>query len=469
MSETGVEVFFDPESVAIVGASVRPNSLGRAILENMLKRFRGKIYPVNPKYKDEMGLKWYPSITAIGEPVDLAVIAVRAEIVPRVLEDAGKAGVKGAVVVSGGFAESDEKGRALQEELMKVASKYGIRIVGPNCIGVYNALSGLDTFFLPEDRMKRPHRGPIAIISQSGAFLASVMDWAAQEGIGIAKAINFGNKVDIDEVDLLRYFRRDDHIRVIIAYLEGIKPGKGRLFVEEASKTTRVKPIVLLKSGKTERGAAAAASHTAALAGSYEVFSAAMRQAKVIEAEETIDLFDMAKALSWLNYPRGRRIGVITNAGGPGVIMVDNLIRYGLEVPRFSDDLQAKLKSVFERRVATGNPVDLTGDADDEDFEKAIDIIVKSGEVDLLVIIALMQPPRLTLNLAEIIAEKAWKNRDIPFIVVTIGYKWAQEFSARLENRGIPVYDFPERAARAAYALAFCSECTRGCGSVDTC
>ncbi len=454
-----MEAFFNPSSIAIVGASPRPGSLGRAILDNLRLRFKGRLYPINPKYSSELGLTWYSSIGDLPEPPDLVVIAVKAGLVPRILESAGEKGAKAAVIISGGFAESGEEGRRLQEEAYEIARKYGVRVVGPNCIGVYNALTGVDTFFLPYDRMRRPPRGPVAIISQSGAFLASIMDWAALEGIGIAKAVNFGNKMDVDEVDMLEYFGWDDDIRVILMYLEGLRPGRGREFVRVAKEVTRRKPVILLKGGKTSRGASAAASHTAALAGDYDVLRGVMRQARIIEAEEVIDMFDMGKALSNLNYPKGQRVGIVTNAGGPGVIMVDNLVRYGLDVPEFSHSLQERLREVFPPRVAVRNPVDLTGDASNEDYEKALRTVVESGEVDIIVVIALMQPPVLTVELGDLIADIAWEHRGIPFVVVTMGSDIAKKLAERIEGRGIPVYPFPERAARAVYAIAHCSMC----------
>lgn len=459
--EHELDVFFNPRSVAIVGASPREGSISRAILENMMKRFKGQIFPVNPKYDEILGLKAYPKLTEIPEPVDLAVIAVRAELVPKIMEDAAVKGVKGVIVVSGGFAEIGEEGKKLQERIVEIARKAGIRVIGPNCIGVYNALTGVDTFFLPWDRMKRPHKGPIAIISQSGAFLASVMDWAAEAGIGITKAVNFGNKIDVDEVDLLEYFGEDHNIKVIIVYLEGVNPGRGKELIRVAREITtkKGKSVILLKGGKTASGARAAASHTAALAGSYEVFKAAMNQANIIEVDDTITLFDMAKALALLHPPKGSRVGIITNAGGPGVIAADTLARYGLEVPQFSEKLKAKLREIFPPRVAVNNPVDLTGDATDEDFKKALEIVINSNEVDMILVLALMQPPTMTLKVADYIAEIAWRRKDKPVVVVTIGSEYAKKFREYLESRGIPVYDFPERAVKALYALARCARC----------
>ncbi len=456
-----IDVFFYPRSIAVVGASPRKGSIGRAILENLLAAYKGRVYPVNPKYEEILGLKAYPSLLNLPEPPDLVVIAVRASLAPQIAEEAGKAGARGLIVVSGGFAEAGEEGRRLQETLRQVIDRYGMRLIGPNCIGVYNALSGVDTFFLPRERMKRPHKGPTAIISQSGAFLASVMDWAAEEGIGISMAVNFGNKLDVDEVDLIDYFADDDNIRTIIIYLEGVKPGRGRKLIEAARKATgKGKSIVLLKAGKTSAGAAAAASHTAALAGDYAVDRAAFKQAGIIEVDEPIKLFDMAKALARLTPPKGRRVAIITNAGGPGVIAADKLVELGLEVPRFSANLQGRLREAFpEPRVAVGNPIDLTGDATPEDFAKALNIVMESDEADMVMVLALMQPPTMHMRVADIIADAAWRRRDKPVVAVTIGSEYAKKMREYLEGRGIPVYEFPDRAASALYALSRCTPC----------
>jgi len=458
-----IDVFLYPESVAVVGASQRPGSVGRAIVENLIASYKGRIYPVNPKYPKVLGLKSYPNLKSLPETPDLVVVAIRAERVLDVVEEAADIGARGVIVVSGGFAEAGPRGRMLQERLKEIITGSKTRLLGPNCIGVYNALSGIDTFFLPKDRMKRPHKGPIAIISQSGAFLASIMDWAAEEGIGISMAVNFGNKIDVDEVDFIEYFIHEEKIRTIIMYLESINPGRGRDFIDASRRAVQAgKSLLVIKAGRTSAGAAAAASHTAALAGDYAVYKAAFRQARVIEVDEPIQLFDMAKALVRLTPPRGRRVGIITNAGGPGVLAADRLAELGLEVPRFSEGLRAVLRRYFPERVAVGNPIDLTGDATPEDFKKALEAVIESGEVDMLMVLALMQPPTMHERVADIIADIAWRHRDKPIVAVTIGSEYAKKMRDYLENRGIPVYDFPDRAANALYALARCTECRWG-------
>ena len=265
--------FFNPKSIAVVGATPNRNKLGYVVLDLLMRKFKGRLYPVNPKYDELFGLKCYPKVSAIPEVVDLVVVVVPAPIVIDVIEDAGKKGVKAAVIISSGFSEIGGEGVERERELLKVAKEHGVRIIGPNCLGVYDAFSGVDTWFIPEERMMRPPPGVIAILSQSGALAAAMLDFAASEGIGIAKAVSYGNRVDVDEADLLEYFKDDPNVEVVLIYVEGFKQNFGRRFREVAQEFLKEKPIIVLKAGKTARGAAAASSHTGALAGAYEAVS----------------------------------------------------------------------------------------------------------------------------------------------------------------------------------------------------
>jgi len=451
----GLDAVFYPETVALVGASGRPGAFSHEMLRNLARSFRGRVYAVNPKYREILGVPSYPSILDIPDKVDLAVVALRADRVPDALEEAGRKGVRAAVVVAGGFAEVGGEGERLQEKIVEIARRYGFRLVGPNCIGVYNAVNGLDTFFLPPEKMRRPPKGYIAVVSQSGAFLTTMMDWLAQEHIGIVKALNIGNKADVDEADAIAYYTQQETVNTIMVYSEGVTPGRGRVLVEtvEAARDAG-KRIVFLKGGKTSQGARAAKSHTAALAGDYEVFREALREAGAIVAETPQDFIDSGKALSLMRLePKGRRVGVVTNAGGPGVLATDELARRGLEVPEFSSRLREALRPHFPPIVALGNPVDLTGEARDEDYRKALEIIADSGEVDSLLVLALVQPATMTIAVADIIADIAW-SRKIPTVAVTIGAEYGELVKDYMESRGIPTYFMPDRAAAAIQALA---------------
>ncbi|NPA99697.1 MAG: CoA-binding protein, partial [Crenarchaeota archaeon] len=321
-----IEKFFNPNSVAIVGASPKPGKVGNVILANFKRRFKGRIYPVNPKHEEIMGLKCYPSIKDLPETPDLVVIAIPAPKVPQVLRDAGEKGVKAAIIISGGFRETGtEEGKRLEEEIVKISKEYGIRILGPNCLGIYDNWSGVDTFFLPDEKMMRPPKGKISFISQSGAFASALLDWMAYRNIGISRAISYGNKIDVDDVDLLEFLAKDDKTGLIIMYLEGLKPGRGRLFIDKAKEVVQKKPIVIYKAGKTSRGSTAAASHTAALAGNYAIYKAAIKQAGLIEATSFDEIMDLSKILLTQPLMKGRKVYVVTDAGGVGVMLTDAL------------------------------------------------------------------------------------------------------------------------------------------------
>ncbi len=452
-STSSIEVFFKPRSIAVVGASPTPGRLGYVVVQRLVNRYKkGKVYPVNPKYGEVLGLKCYRSVEEIPGPVDLAVVLVPAPLVPGVVESCVRKGVRGIIIISGGFAETGPEGAKLEEKIRETIRGTGTRVIGPNCIGVLDLHGGMDTFFLPEEKMMRPPPGDIAIISQSGALLSAMLDWAAHMGIGVSKAVSYGNKIDVDEVDMLEYLANDPETRVIVIYVEGLRPGRGKAFIEAVRRIVREKPVIVLKGGRTERGAVAAASHTAALAGSYEVFRAALRQAGAIEAVDVVDVFDLAKALTMQPPARGDRVAVITNAGGPGVMATDALESLGLRVPLLSEELQARLRERFPPFYSVKNPVDVTGGGSNEDYRHAIEVVVRSDEVDALLVVALIHPPGFSAELADIIAE-ATKGTGKPVVAMSFGGGETSVLRGKLEKSGIPVYETVERAARALWAL----------------
>ncbi len=448
-----LEKFFHPRSVAIVGATPKEGKVGKVLLENFIKRFKGKIYPVNPKYDEIMGLKCYKSIKEIPDEIDLVVIAIPAPAVPNVLRECGEKGVKAVIIISGGFRETGtEEGAKLEDEVIEIAKQYGIRIIGPNCIGIFDNWSGVDTYFLPDEKMKRPPRGYISFISQSGAFASALLDWMAYHGIGVSRAISYGNKVDVDDIDLIEYLGDDDKTKVIIMYLEGLKPGRGRLFIEKAREVSRKKPIVIYKAGKTARGGLAAASHTAALAGDYQLYQAAIRQAGLIEAFSFDDIMDISKVLLTQPLMKGRRVYVITDAGGVGVMLTDALSSEGFELPRTPEDLKNELREILPPHCIVENPIDLTGDTDDERYIKVLEKVLPREDVDAVVVVALPQVPGIKGTLFEYLVEA--KNKyNKPLLVVIIGGPEAEKFKNILEDKGIPVFESPERAAKALAAL----------------
>jgi len=461
MYTVGAEVFFEPKSIAVVGASPRADNMGRVILNNLRHKFGGRLFVVNPKYDNVDGVKSYRSLSDIEEDVDVAVIAVNAMATPSVLDDAGRKGVKGVIIFSGGFAETGtEEGIRLQEEVVSVAKKYSIRVLGPNCIGVYNASNGVDTFFLPLERMRRPKPGPIAIVSQSGALLATLMDWAAANNIGISKAINFGNKVDIDEVDSLNYLVKSPDIKVILMYLEGVSRGRELVSAIRDVTYKARKPVLILKGGRTSEGSRATMSHTASIAGSYATFYEVMREANAIVLEDLQDMFDAAKVLSASGVPKGPRVAIITNSGGHGVIAADNIASRGLLVPPPSQATLGALKGLFPYRVSLKNPFDLTGDSRPEQIEAVAETLINNGDADAILLVALVQPPTMdfdkTLNS---ILNIRRRHPDVPMVVVTIGAEYGERLARALEDVGVPTFEFPDRAARALSTLWRCARC----------
>ncbi len=444
--------FFEPRSVAIIGATPKPGKVGRVILENFIKRFKGRIYPVNPKYDEILGLKCYKNVKEIPDEVDLAVIAIPAPRVPSVMRDIAEKGIKAVIIISGGFRETGtEEGARLEEEIKKIAVENGIRILGPNCLGIFDNWSGVDTFFLPDEKMKRPPKGPISFISQSGAFASALLDWMAHHKIGLSRSISYGNKVDVDDIDLLEYLGRDDKTGLIIMYLEGLKPGRGRLFIDIARKVSREKPIIIYKAGKTSRGGLAAASHTAALAGNYQLYKAAIKQAGLIEALSFDEIMDLAKTLLTQPLMNGDRVYIVTDAGGVGVMSTDALTMQGFNVPRTPSDLKDKLREMLPPHCIVENPIDLTGDADDDRYIKVLETLLPRSDVDAVIVVALPQIPGLKGKLFDYLVNARKYNK--PILVIMIGSEEAEKFKEYLEDNGIPVFESPERAAVALRAL----------------
>ncbi|WP_291766027.1 acetate--CoA ligase family protein [Caldivirga sp. UBA161] len=449
----GIEVLFYPSSVAVIGATPKPGHVGYVIMSNLLSKFKGKVILVNPRYDSINGVKCYKSITEVNDEVDLAVVAVPAPVVPQVTADAVKKGVKALIIISGGFSEVGDEGRRLEDEVREIVKNTQVRVLGPNCIGVYNADNGLDTFFLPEDRMGRPPKGPIALISQSGAVAAAILDWASRRRLGIGLAVNYGNKLDVNESELLEYLANNSNVKVITIYMEGLKyPGEGLRFLETAKKVTQMKPVIVYKAGRTKASAGAVASHTAALAGDYEIYRGAFRQAGLIEANSVREMFDLAKALATQPLPRGRRVLVLTDSGGMGIQAVDTLSTLGLEVPELPETIQSMLRKFLPPLAIVRNPVDVTGSATDEYYKIVLDSILPTSYVDMAIIIALMQIPGLTPNLVNYIIDA--KRYGKPMVVVSFGGSTMMEkFNESLEDSGIPVYATPDRGARALWAL----------------
>jgi acetyl coenzyme A synthetase (ADP forming)-like protein len=464
-----MHVFFEPKSVAVIGASKKIDKAGHVIFKNFVINknhgiFHGEIYPVNPNEDYILDYKCYPSLTKIPGIVELIIIVVPAQIVPSIMREAATKGVKAAVIVSAGFSEVGN--HELENEVKKIAKETGIRVLGPNCLGVYDSYTGIDMLFLPETKVltsgdemvatPRPMKGYISIVTQSGAFGASALDYLTGRQIGISKFVSFGNKCDVNESEMLYYLMQDDKTRAILLYVEGID--SGREFMEVSAHVTKKKPIVALKSGRTTAGARAALSHTGALTGSDKVYDAAFSQVGIVRAKDMEQFFDMSKALAFQPPANGSNIGILTDAGGPGIMATDECEMLGLTVKKFSKKTLQKFEELKERgilpKIATcGNPVDLTGLATSETFEYATQIIMEDPEIHGLIVLGLHHLPGLQEDFVDRVAQVA-KNFIKPIVACDIGEtEMALYVRFRFDKLGIPSYASPEDAARAMKAL----------------
>ncbi|MDQ1281236.1 MAG: hypothetical protein QG670_2500 [Thermoproteota archaeon] len=444
--------FFNPKSVAVVGASREPRKFGHVILKNFIdSEFTGKAYPVNPKAEDILGLKSYPNLKEIPDELDLTIIAVPAPIVPSIIDECLLENVKAAVIISGGFRETGEKGEKLELEIKKKIEGSNLRIIGPNCIGVYDPANHVDTLFLPRYRLRRPKPGPIAFISQSGAFGSAVLDRAASQDIGISKFISIGNKIDVDEVDLLNYLAEDNLTKCITVYVESIE--RGRDFLKVASRVTDNKPLILLKGGVTKDGARAALSHTGSLAGSAKIYTGAFEQAGAIQAQTVDELFDYARALGYQPTIRGQTsVAIVTNGGGFGVISTDEASRLGLKLASFDPKTIEGLQEKLPDYAIVHNPLDLVGDADVDRYRLALNAVSSDPNVGVILVIVLLQTSFIESDVVDAITE-SHVTFGKPTVVCTIGGEFTQILVKMLEENHIPSYPTPERAINAINAL----------------
>ena len=440
--------FFIPESVAVIGASKHPDKLGFKILKNVVDGgYKGKVYPVNPSAEgDILNLKSYKSISEIPTPPDLAIIVIPARFVPDVAEECGKKGVKGLIVISAGFKEAGEEGKKREEALKEIVKKYGMRMIGPNCLGVIDVVNRLNASFA----FDMPPKGKISFITQSGALGTAVLDWAAKEDIGLSKFVSFGNMADVSETDLIADFGEDPETSVILLYMEGVKDGKK--FIETARKVALKKPIIMVKSGKSTAGSKAVSSHTGSLAGSDNAYNAALKQSGVIRANSVQELFDYAMAFSCQPVPQGKRVAVVTNAGGPAVMATDAIEAEGLIPAIISEKTRTSLREFLSPAANVHNPVDILGDALADTYGKAMDLVLSEDGVDAVVAILTPQVVTQIPESAEKIADVAHRHKK-PVVASFMGGKRIEDGVKVLMKKGIPNYPFPERAVSSIKAM----------------
>ena len=438
-----MQALFEPHSVALVGATERSGSVGRTVLENLLAgKFAGPVYPVNPHHKELLGLRAYSSVSEIGKPIDLVVIATPAATVPEVVEDCAGAGAKGAVVISAGFRERGPEGKALEERIHPVLQRSGMRLIGPNCLGLMVPHARLNATFAAD--MALP--GNVAFISQSGALLTAILDWSLKELVGFSAFVSAGAMLNVDWGDLIYYFADDPRTQSIVLYMESV--GDPRSFLSAAREVALVKPIVVIKAGRTEAAAKAAASHTGAMTGSDEVLDAAFRRCGVLRVQHISELFSVAEVLSKQPRPSGPKLSIVTNAGGPGVLATDKLISQGGELAPLAETTRQRLDALLPPHWSHNNPVDILGDADPLRYRQTVEVVAADPATDGLLVILAPQGMTDPASAAEEVAKVKMPKR-APILASWMGGLHMQAAEEVLNRAGIPTFSYPETAAAA--------------------
>jgi len=436
-----LESFFNPRSVAVVGASREPGKVGYEILTNMVDAgYEGKIYPVNPK-ADKIGqLKCYGNLEAIGEEPELVIIVVPAGIVPDVMKQCAAIGVKAVIIITAGFKEVSEQGCRLEQKVAQIAKEAGIKVIGPNCLGVIVTANKLNASFGGD----LPKAGTIGYLSQSGALLAAILDMANAGGIGFSKLVSIGNKADVNELDVIEAFGRDPDTKVIAGYLESIT--NGGAFVRQAERISQIKPILLIKSGSTGAGAKAASSHTGSLAGSETAYECVFERAGIIRCDSIKTQFDFANALANQPLPKGPGVAVITNAGGPGIMAADAIVQQGLVFAKLADETMTKLASNLPAAANVHNPIDVLGDALADRYELALSVVLDDANVDTVLVLLTPQAMTASAAIAETVIKVADKKPAKPVLACFLGAGKVEEGIKILRKGKIPQYDSPESA-----------------------
>jgi 3-hydroxypropionyl-CoA synthetase (ADP-forming) len=449
-----MEMFFTPQSVALVGASATPGKIGNSVLDSLAKYdYKGKVFPINPKQEEILGIKCYPSISAIPEKVDLVVVCVDLSVTPPILEECAKKGIHSVVIVSGGGKELGGERAAYEAEIKRLSEKYEIRIIGPNCIGMFNAANRLDCAFQGQARMVRAKLGPVALLSQSGTMGISFLETA--DSFGLSKMVSYGNRSDVDEADMIWYLADDPQTKVIALYVEGF--GDGRKFVNTAKRVMaeKKKPIVIWKSGRSEAGAKQAASHTGSLGGSNAIIMGAFKQAGIISVDSYQELAGVTKALAWQPAAKGNRAALCSNGAGPMIGAIDHFERLGLSLAKVTEDTRKKMVEHFPPTyvVGKGNPADVTGGANADDYRFTIQSFMDDPNVDIIMPWFVFQDDPLEETIIDYLAEFS-NQRKKPVLVGANGGPYTQKISALIEQKGVPVYDDIRTWAAVASALA---------------
>jgi acetyl coenzyme A synthetase (ADP forming)-like protein len=442
-----LEMFFDPQSVAVIGASRTPGKLGYGVLHNIVHHgYKGAVYPINPKASEILGLTCYPSVLDVPGPIDLAVFLIPSRYVAQGLRECGEKGVKGAIIISAGFREVGSEGRQRERELVDIAQEHGMRLIGPNCLGIIDTIAGLNASFA----VGMPRQGSIAFMSQSGALCTSVLDMALADNVGFSRFVSLGNKADTNENTFVEAWRSDPHTRVILAYLEGIEDGAH--FMDIASEVSREKPIIIIKSGTTAAGSRAVSSHTGTLAGSERAYGAAFRQSGVLRAQSVQDLFDLGIAFARQPLLRSGRIAILTNAGGPGIMATDACERAGLQLASLERETMDALQAALPLAASVLNPVDVLGDALADRYALALENVAADPNVGGILVILTPQVMTQVVETADVVGQAA-QGMDKPIFCCFMGRETVEPGIRVLNQHGVPNYPVPERAVAAMAAM----------------
>ncbi len=448
-----MDLFFNAKSIALIGASPEVGKIGNSVLESLVKHeYQGKVYPVNAKgYSEIMGIKAYKNLEAISDPIELVVVTVDLRFVPDLLSVCGSKGIHNMVIISGGGKELGGERAAIEQQIKDLSSKLGIRIIGPNCIGVFNGDNRLDCAFQGHQRMLRPKKGDVAFLSQSGTVGIAFME--TSDSFGMSKMISYGNRSDVDEADMIWYLSEDPETKVLGLYVEGL--GDGRKFVNAARDVIndRKKPIVVFKNGRSSRGAKQAASHTGSLGGTYKVVKGAFDQAGIISVDSYEELTGSLKALTWQPVPSGNRVAMVTNGAGPIIAAIDQFERLGLQVAELTGETKKKLKDHYPATYVIGNPCDVTGSANASDYSFAIQAFLDDLNVDIVMPWFVFQDDPLEETIVDVLGDfqKLMKK---PILVGAMGGPFTKKISTELEDRNVPVYDSVTTWVSAASTLA---------------
>lgn len=430
----GIQYFFNPQTVAVIGASSKPGKIGHECFKSMVRgNFKGKVYPINPSVPEVLGVKAYPSIGDVPENIDLVIYALPAKDSIEIFNQFKKKSVKAVIIISGGFREFSVNGVMLEEEVLKIARRDGFRVIGPNCVGVYDNFSGVDSLFQPYERLPRPRKGDISVISQSGTFAVTFIDWASEENVGINKVVSVGNRADVDEAELIEFLDSDPNTKVIALYIESFTDGRKLVkSIKDCSK-----PVIVLLASKSSYGANVARSHTGRMASNYIIAKNVIESADAIITDDLQQFYDITKSVSLSKGFMGKNIVMVTNGAGPCVIAADLIQEYKLNLIEPSNTLKNTLREHLPSYAILNNPIDLTGSATSKDFLNAIRVCDNSEEVDIILLFIVFQDVPLEDDFVNQLAENKPKK---PTFVFAAGGQYTREKFKILHRAKIPAF-----------------------------